>query len=83
MQAAPRPWLPPAPRQSPSSWSVANANGFSDGERIPLAVAINNLRRIVAATDLPVTVDLESGYGDSSEIVAVAISQAIEAGAVG
>jgi len=66
-----------------SSWSVANANGFSDGERIPLAVAINNLRRIVAATDLPVTVDLESGYGDSSEIVAVAISQAIEAGAVG
>jgi 2-methylisocitrate lyase-like PEP mutase family enzyme len=66
-----------------SSWSVANANGFSDGERIPLAVAINNLRRIVAATDLPVTVDLESGYGDSSEILPVAISQAIGAGAVG
>jgi 2-methylisocitrate lyase-like PEP mutase family enzyme len=29
-----------------SSWSVANANGFADGERIPLAVAIQNLRRI-------------------------------------
>jgi len=43
------------------SWSVANANGFADGERIPLAFAIDNLRRIVGATDLPVTIDLESG----------------------
>src|SRR5258708_34659858 len=43
-----------------SSWSVANANGFSDGEQIPLAFAIENLRRIVGATDLPVTIDLES-----------------------
>ena len=50
-----------------SSWSVANANGFSDGEQIPLAFAIENLRRIVGATDLPVTIDLESGYGDMSE----------------
>jgi 2-methylisocitrate lyase-like PEP mutase family enzyme len=43
------------------SWSVANANGFADGERVPLALVIDNLRRIVGATDLPVTVDLESG----------------------
>jgi 2-methylisocitrate lyase-like PEP mutase family enzyme len=40
------------------SWSVANANGFADGERMPLALAIDNLRRIVGVTDLPVTVDL-------------------------
>jgi 2-methylisocitrate lyase-like PEP mutase family enzyme len=51
------------------SWSVANANGFADGEHIPLALAIDNLRRIVGATELPVTIDLESGYGDSSEVV--------------
>ena len=49
------------------SWSVANANGFADGERMPLALAIDNLRRIVGATDLPVTIDLESGYGDTPE----------------
>ena len=42
------------------SWAVANANGFADGERIPLALAIDNLRRIVGAADLPVS-DLESG----------------------
>jgi 2-methylisocitrate lyase-like PEP mutase family enzyme len=65
------------------SWSVANANGFVDGERIPLAFAIDNLRRIVGATELPVTIDLESGYGDASELVGETIALAIDAGAVG
>jgi 2-methylisocitrate lyase-like PEP mutase family enzyme len=65
------------------SWSVANANGFADGERIPLAFAIDNLRRIVGATDLPVTIDLESGYGDTPEVVGETVALAIDAGAVG
>lgn len=65
------------------SWSVADANGFADGERIPLALALDNLRRIAGVTDLPVTVDLESGYGDTSEAVGETISRAIQAGAVG
>ncbi len=65
------------------SWSVANANGFGDGERIPLAFAFDNLRRIVGATELPVTIDLESGYGDTSELVGETIAVAIDAGAVG
>src|SRR5580698_11161237 len=60
-----------------SSWSVAHANGFSDGEQIPLILAIENLRRIVQATDLPVTIDLESGYGDSPEAVGETIGLAI------
>jgi 2-methylisocitrate lyase-like PEP mutase family enzyme len=58
------------------SWSVANANGFSDGERTPLALAIDNVRRIVGATQLPVTVDLESGYGDMPEVVGETVTQA-------
>jgi 2-methylisocitrate lyase-like PEP mutase family enzyme len=66
-----------------SSWSVANANGFADGEQTPLGLAIENLRRIVGATDLPVTIDLESGYGDASEMVGETIGLAINAGAVG
>ncbi|MCI0352348.1 MAG: isocitrate lyase/phosphoenolpyruvate mutase family protein [Acidobacteriales bacterium] len=65
------------------SWSVANANGFADGEQLPLTLAIENLRRIVAATDLPVTIDLESGYGDAPEVVGENIALAIEAGAIG
>src|SRR5215475_4865151 len=52
-----------------SSWSVANANGFGDGEKISLDFAVGNLRRIAAATDLPVSVDLESGYGATADNV--------------
>lgn len=66
-----------------SSWAVGNANGFSDGERMPLSLAIDNLRHIIAATDLPVTLDLESGYGDTPEAVADSVQLALEAGAVG
>jgi len=66
-----------------SSWSVAHANGFADGEQVSLPFAIENLRRIVAATDLPVTVDLESGYGERPETVGGSIALAIDVGAVG
>jgi 2-methylisocitrate lyase-like PEP mutase family enzyme len=66
-----------------SSWSVAHANGFGDGEHLPLPLAIENLRRIVAATELPVTVDLESGYGETPEAVSASIALAIDVGAVG
>jgi 2-methylisocitrate lyase-like PEP mutase family enzyme len=66
-----------------SSWSVAHANGFADGEQLPLPVAIENLRRIVGVTDLPVTVDLESGYGETPEAVSSSIALAIDVGAVG
>jgi methylisocitrate lyase len=66
-----------------SSWSVANANGFADGERIRFAMAIDNLGRIVGATDLPVTIDLESGYGDTLEALGETVALAIDAGAVG
>jgi|HubBroStandDraft_1064217.scaffolds.fasta_scaffold00922_13 2-methylisocitrate lyase-like PEP mutase family enzyme len=65
------------------SWSVAAANGFSDGEHIPLNLAIDNLTRIVAATVLPVSVDLESGYGKAAAEVGQTIGRAIAAGAVG
>src|SRR5262249_40161134 len=65
------------------SWSVAAANGFADGECLPLDLAIDNLNRIVAATDLPVTVDLESGYGETAQEVAHCVRRAIDAGAVG
>jgi methylisocitrate lyase len=65
------------------SWSVAAAQGFADGERLPLQLAMDNLRRIVDAVELPVTVDLESGYGDAPETVAATVSAALDAGAVG
>jgi len=66
-----------------SSWAVADAHGFADGDHIPRPLAIDNLRRIVGVTELPVTVDLESGYGDPPEVVGETIRLAIEAGSIG
>jgi 2-methylisocitrate lyase-like PEP mutase family enzyme len=65
------------------SWSVAAAHGYPDGERIPLDVALANLRRIVANTALPVTFDVESGYGATPDEVGSTIAAAIQAGAIG
>lgn len=72
-----------APALATGSWSVASAHGYPDGEKIPLDLALDNLRRIAAATTLPVSVDLESGYGDDPAAVAKTITRAIEAGAIG
>jgi methylisocitrate lyase len=72
-----------APAIATGSWSVAAAHGFADGERLPRTLAMDNLRRIVGAVALPVTADLESGYGDAPEVVAATVSAALEAGAVG
>jgi 2-methylisocitrate lyase-like PEP mutase family enzyme len=65
------------------SWSVAAAHGFDDGEHMPFDLAIANLERIVAAADLPVTIDLESGYGTDPEEVGVTVARAVRAGAIG
>lgn len=62
---------------------VASAFGYADGEKIPLDLALDNIRRIAAAVDLPVTMDLEGGYGVAPEIVADTVARAIDAGAVG
>lgn len=73
-----------APAIATGSWSVAAANGFADGERLPLAFVMDNLRRIVAAVPArPVTIDLESGYGDPPASVATTVAAAIDAGATG
>ena len=65
------------------SWPVAAAHGYADGEQIPLDLAMDNLRRIVAAVDLPVSVDLEGGYGAEPAVVAETVERACNAGAVG
>ena len=62
---------------------VAMAQGFSDGEQMPLDIALGNIRRIIAAVDLPVTMDLEGGYGTETDAVAKTVSRAVATGIVG
>lgn len=56
--------------------------GRSDGE-VSLDEAIAHVRNIAAATDLPVSVDLENGFDRAPEGVAAAVRAAAAAGAVG
>ena len=56
--------------------------GRRDGD-VTLDEVIEHVRAIDAATELPVSVDLENGYGPEPEDAAQAIERAAEAGAVG
>ena len=47
-----------------TSSAVARSLGWEDGERAPRDEMVEAARRIAAAVDLPVTADLERGYGD-------------------
>ena len=62
-----------------TSAGVAWSRGYPDGEVIPRDEMLEEVRRIVDAVELPVTADLEGGYGDPGETARLAI----EAGAVG
>ena len=65
------------------SYGVAEAHGLKDGETMPLDLALANLKRIVAVTDLPVTIDMEAGYGGNPVEVEASVARAREAGAAG
>ncbi len=62
---------------------VALANGFADGEQMPFEMALANVARIVNATDLPVSMDLEGGYGAAPDTIAANVTRALETGVVG
>ena len=65
------------------TWGIAAAFGHRDGEDLPRALARANLQRIARAVDLPVTLDLEGGYGEEPEAVAETACLAIGAGTIG
>jgi 2-methylisocitrate lyase-like PEP mutase family enzyme len=56
-----------------ASHSIAASRGYEDGENIPVEEMVREVGLIAAATDLPVSADLEGGYGDAAETVRRAI----------
>jgi 2-methylisocitrate lyase-like PEP mutase family enzyme len=65
-----------------TSSGFASSCGLLD-RSVPLAHALSNVVEIAACTDLPVSADLENGFGDAPEVVGRTILLAAEAGAVG
>lgn len=65
------------------SWSVAAAQGYADGENLPIEVLLATAKSITTAVDLPFTVDFEGGYAQDPADVAKNVGKVIDAGAVG
>ena len=64
--------LPGSKAIATAGHSIAASHGYADGT-IPLDLALQAVERIVAATDLPVTADLDAGFGDAGETIRRAI----------
>jgi len=71
------------PAIATSSAGVAFAHGFPDGQKIRADQMIAAIGRIADSVDLPLTADVEAGYGDKPEDAARTAHQVIEAGAIG
>ena len=69
--------LPPTRAIATASHSIAAAFGYPDGEQIPVDVMLDMAGRIARAVDVPVTADLEAGYGDAGETIRRAIGEGI------
>ncbi|MCL4247163.1 MAG: isocitrate lyase/PEP mutase family protein [Anaerolineae bacterium] len=62
---------------------VAAAQGYTDGENLPLELVVANLQRIARRVDLPVSLDFESGYARDPDTIRQNVAQVIAAGAIG
>lgn len=66
-----------------SSWSVAAAQGYADGEQLPFEDMMAVVTRIAKSVKVPVTVDFEGGYAADSETVEQNVRRLLELGIVG
>jgi 2-methylisocitrate lyase-like PEP mutase family enzyme len=66
-----------------TSAGIAFALGYPDGQKISRSEMLEVVARIARAVRVPLTADLEAGYGDRPEDAAQTAREAIEAGAVG
>src|SRR3954464_16011631 len=65
------------------SHPVADANGWPDGQQMPIDFALANAKRIVEAVELPVTIDFEGAYSDDPEQGGANVARLAATGAVG
>ena len=65
------------------SFGVAESQGFADGEGFPLERSLDVVKSVIGSVDVPVTFDLESGYGIDNAGVQRSAELAFAAGAAG
>jgi 2-methylisocitrate lyase-like PEP mutase family enzyme len=72
-----------APALATTSAGVAWSAGYPDGERMPFADLLRTLSSICRVVKVPVSVDLERGFGADAAAVARNAAAVIDAGAIG
>jgi 2-methylisocitrate lyase-like PEP mutase family enzyme len=65
------------------SHPVADANGWPDGEQVPIDFALSNAERIARAVEVPLSIDFESAYSIDPAKAAVNVARLAATGAVG
>ena len=71
------------PAVATASAAIAESLGYPDGENLKFATMFDVIGRIARSVDVPVTADIESGYGDTIDELKESIRRVIEAGVVG
>src|SRR6266545_3453352 len=71
------------PAVATASAAVSASLGYQDGEKINRSTLIDVLGRIARSVDVPVTADIETGYGESLSELELTAQQVIESGVVG
>jgi 2-methylisocitrate lyase-like PEP mutase family enzyme len=71
------------PAVATSSAAVANSLGYEDGEAMPFEDYLFIIRRILAAAQIPLTVDMEMGYGGTDEEIYANLRKLVELGVAG
>jgi 2-methylisocitrate lyase-like PEP mutase family enzyme len=71
------------PAVATSSAAVANSLGYEDGENMSFVDYMFVIRRILSSITVPLTVDIETGYGDDNEEVANNVVWLAEHGVAG
>jgi 2-methylisocitrate lyase-like PEP mutase family enzyme len=71
------------PALATTSAGIAFLEGYPDGQRISRAEMLAGIARVCRAVDVPVTADLESGYGETVEAAMATARGGIDAGAIG
>ena len=71
------------PAVATASYSVAHSLGYDDCQRITLDAMLDVVGRVASAVQVPVTADMEWGYGEQPNDVAANMRRVLHAGAVG
>lgn len=72
-----------SPAVATSSAAVASSLGYADGENAPFDMVTGLVSRMTASVSVPVSIDLEAGYGDTPDAAAKSAAEIVKAGAIG